>query len=383
MRDPSQHILFLATEYDAPGMRPYARNIINAMWQAGDQVLIVTRHGNDNGAFPEISPDDIHWIDYPASTLRRAVFRYLPTRLTRAIDDIIARHGISLVYSLTGELVLAGSIGRLQRRVPVLYTVHDAVYHDYKFSSPLQWLKDRLIIAWPQRYLFGHTRHKVTNSHDQLRLLQERYPRDKAHFAPFPTLVNDKIAGGGKPVEELRDIPGGYILFFGTLQYYKGVHLLYEAVLNDPGLSDRHLVIAGTGDIYFERREGDEGRVTFINRFVDDAEVRDLFSKAAVVVYPYISATQSGVISLASYFGRPMVLADLPFFKQTCGNSPEGVEFFPAGDRDALKAAIRRALANPGTTRSLYDAVYSSRAMNEALDKVIGNVLAEKRNKQP
>ena len=53
MRDASRHILFLATEYDAPGMRPYARNIINTMWQAGDYVIIVTRYGPDNQAFPQ------------------------------------------------------------------------------------------------------------------------------------------------------------------------------------------------------------------------------------------------------------------------------------------------------------------------------------------
>ena len=49
-------------------------------------------------------------------------------------------------------------------------------------------------------------------------------------------------------------------------------------------------------------------------RFIKDSEVRDLFSRAAVVVYPYISATQSGVTSIASYFDKPMVLSDLPFW---------------------------------------------------------------------
>ena len=62
MRDPSQHILFLATEYDAPGMRPYARNIINALWQPGDHVLIVSRDAADGGAFPSVPEGAITWI---------------------------------------------------------------------------------------------------------------------------------------------------------------------------------------------------------------------------------------------------------------------------------------------------------------------------------
>ena len=88
MRTASQHILFLATEYDAPGMHPYAVNIINSLWQAGDHVIIVTRHGAENEAFPDIPDNDITWIDYPAAKLQRAMFRYFPKRLNRAIDRV-------------------------------------------------------------------------------------------------------------------------------------------------------------------------------------------------------------------------------------------------------------------------------------------------------
>lgn len=372
MRDPSRHILFLATEYDAPGMRPYARNIINTMWQAGDHVLIVTRYGADNQAFPNIPATSITWIDYPATTWQRALFRYFPRRLNRSINRIIKAHGIDLAYSLTGELVLAGSIGRLQRRIPLLYTVHDAVYHDYKFKSPIHWLKDRLIIALPQQSLFKHTPHKVTNSKAQLELIGRRYPEHTVNYVPFPTLVNDKIAQGGQQVAELKDMPDGYILFFGTVQLYKGVHLLYDAYIHHPELNSRPLVVAGAGTAYF-KRENDDNAI-FINRFMEDSELRDLFSRAAVVVYPYISATQSGVTSIASYFGKPMVLSDLPFFKQTCEGS-EGVEFFLSGDSEALAAAIGRCLQSLGSSSGLYQRVYSPEAMRTALEGAIGTIL--------
>ena len=372
MRDPSRHILFLATEYDAPGMRPYARNIINTMWQAGDHVLIVTRDGVDNQAFPDIPASSITWIDYPESTWRRALFRYFPRRLNRSISRIVKTQGIDLAYSLTGELVLAGSIGRLQRHIPLLYTVHDAVYHDYKFSSPLHWLKDRFIIALPQQWLFKRTLHKVTNSQTQLELIARRYPEHKVYYAPFPTLVNDKIAQGGQQVAELKDVTDGYILFFGTVQLYKGVHLLYDAYIHHPELNARPLVVAGAGTAYFKRETADNA--IFINRFMDDSELRDLFSRAAVVVYPYISATQSGVTSIASYFGKPMVLSDLPFFKQTCYSS-EGVEFFSSGDSEALAVAIGRCLKSPRTSSGMYQRVYSPEAMRSALEGIIGTIL--------
>ncbi len=373
MRDASRHILFLATEFDAPGMHPYAINIINTMWQPGDHVLIVSRYGVDNEAFPDIPADSITWIDYPTGKMAKAVFRFRPASVLQAIHDIVGRKDIKLLFSLTEEIILADSIGKLQRQVPMLYTVHDATFHDYKSSSPVRWLKDRLIIARPQRLMLKRTCHQVTNSREQLELIIGRYPDHQVHYAPFPTLVNEAIARGGKQVEELQGVGDGYILFFGTIHFYKGVHLLYDAYLSHPELQTRPLVIAGTREIYFARRPDEQG-VTFINRFIDDSEVRDLFGRAALVVYPYISATQSGVTSIASYFGKPMVLSDLPFFKQTCEGS-EGVEFFTSGDRQALATALSRALQGElATTRGLYDREYAPQAMQAALNSIINSI---------
>ena len=374
MRDASQHILFIATEYDAPGMRPYARHIINAMWQEGDHVLIVTRYGTDNDAFPEIPSNDITWIDYPTGKLSKAVFRFFPVNVTRAIDEIIEQKVIRLIYSLTEELILTGSIKRLQRRIPLLYTVHDANFHDYKTKSPVRWLKNRFIIARPQRLMIERTLHQVTNSHEQQELVSERFPYHKVHYVPFPTLVSRQIADGNTPVDELKDVPDGYILFFGTLHLYKGVHLLYNAYLSHPDLRSHGLVIAGSGNIYFERRDNEDG-VIFINRFIDDSEIRDLFSRAAVVVYPYTSATQSGVISIASYFGKPIVLSDLPFFSQIC-RGHDGVEFFNSGDDEALARALSRALHSQANTTAIYQTEYTPQTMLKALDNAITRTLA-------
>ena len=374
MRDQSRHILFLATEYDAPGMRPYARNIINTTWQLGDHVLIVSRYGADNEAFPTIPADSITWIDYPVGKVAKALFRFRPSSVLRAINSLVENEDINLIYSLTEEIILADSIRSLQRRVPVLYTVHDATFHDYKVANPLRWLKNRLIIARPQRLMLSRTINQVTNSRGQQDYILQRFPYHRVHYAPFPTLVNEAIARGGKQVEELKDVAKGYILFFGTLHLYKGVHLLYDAYLSHPELQQRPLVIAGSQDIYFPRRSEDERGVTFINRFIDDSEVADLFSRADVVVYPYISATQSGVTSIASYYGKPMIVSDLPFFKETCADC-DGVEFFPSGDCEALAGAITSALQSPvASTRPLYDRQYAPEALRSALDAILHTI---------
>lgn len=369
MRQEGKHILFLATEYEA-GMRPYACAIIHSLWQKGDQIIIVTKSEDYKRDFDDMPQASVTWIDYPTAKLGKALFRMRPTRLIKAIERLITKADISLIYSLTEELVLASSINRLQRQCPVLYTVHDAIHHDVKFNSLIDRFKDYLLMARPQRHMLQRTHHIVTNSHNQLNHIRSHYPDHNAHYAPFPTLVNNAIAQGDRRAPELEGVKDGYILFFGNLHLYKGVHLLYDAYLAHNELHSQPLVIAGSKEIYFERYPDEEG-IIFINRYIDDNEVKDLFSRASVVVYPYITATQSGVTSIASYFGKPMVLSDLPFFKQNC-ESYQGIELFPTGDSEALATAIIRSLQAPETsTRSLYDSQYSTKALRTTLTSII------------
>ena len=376
MRDASQHILFVATEY-AAGMRPYANTIVHVLWQPGDHVLVVAKDDSVKHDFDDLPADSVTWIDYPTSKLKKLAFRFWPSQLFTRIKELVADGGIQLIYSLTGELVLMGGCQQLQRMAPLLYTIHDAVGHDSKFDGLASLLKHKLLVAWPQSRLIRMTRYQITNSKPQQQLVKNRFPYHNVYYAPFPTLVTDAIEQGNTKVPELADVPDGYILFFGNLQLYKGVHLLYDAFLTHPELQDRRLVIAGSGYVYF-KCEAEQGNVTFINRFIDDSELRDLFTRAAVVVYPYISATQSGVASIASYFDKPMVLSDLPFFKQTCEDS-EGIEFFTTGDREALAAAITRSLQSPETsTRPLYDREYTPQALHSALTQTISQILASK-----
>ena len=372
MRSHKHHILFIATEY-AAGMRPYASTIIRSMWQEGDHVIIVAKGDNVKHDMDDLPGDSVTWVDYPTAKWQKLAFRFRPTRLMDCIEQLVSEHGIHLIYSLTGELILVNCIKRMQRMVPVLYTIHDALSHDSKFEGVATWLKHKLLIAGPQRQLIKRTHYQVTNSKHQQRLVNERFPYHKVYYAPFPTLITDEIAHGQARVPELNGINDGYILFFGNVQLYKGIHLLYDAYLSHPELQERPLVIAGAGYIYFKRRSNDAG-VTFINRFIEDAEVKDLMSRAAVVVYPYISATQSGVMSIASFFGKPMVLSDVPYFKQTCDGC-QGIEFFTTGDREDLAAAVNRALLRSDSTVGLYNKEYAPEAMHGTLQDIVSEII--------
>ena len=87
MRDNNQHILFVATEYEA-GMRSYASAIIHALWQKGDQVLIVIKREDYKRDFDDIPATCMTWISYPTSKIGKAKFRFRPSSVIHAIENL-------------------------------------------------------------------------------------------------------------------------------------------------------------------------------------------------------------------------------------------------------------------------------------------------------
>ncbi|MDY4184886.1 MAG: glycosyltransferase family 4 protein [Sodaliphilus sp.] len=367
------NILFLATEYEG-GMRPYAYTIIHNTWNEHSHAVVVIKDEKYKRDFHNLDPERVHFITYPKCKLGKLWFKIQPTALITEIKRILKEVHIDVVYSLTGELVLSDFIKPLQKKVPVLYTVHDAIPHETKLPL-IEKLKERYIVLKPQQKLLSRTMHKVTNSKAQFEYVSKHYTNSKNIFyAPFPSLINDDIKNGKTEVPETKGVTN-YILFFGNIHLYKGVDLLYRCYLENSELHKHKLVLAGNGIYYFPRPTSKEG-VIVINRFVDDKELADLFQKAAVVVYPYISATQSGVISIASFFKKPIVLSDVDYFKEVAENQP-GVTFFKKGDTNHLARAIKDALATQVSSERIFTDIYSPESLTKSTAAIIHQLIEQ------
>jgi len=116
------------------------------------------------------------------------------------------------------------------------------------------------------------------------------------------------------------------LLFFGYIRAYKGLMNLIEAM---PYLlkedENYFLLIVGefyeSKEKYFERiKELNIGKnVLVIDEFVPNEEVGLYYSAADLVVLPYNSATQSGILNIAYGFKKPVVVTNV-------GGLPELVE---------------------------------------------------------
>jgi glycosyltransferase involved in cell wall biosynthesis len=145
------------------------------------------------------------------------------------------------------------------------------------------------------------------------------------------------------------------VLFFGRIWEYKGLEFLIRAEpLITAEVPDARIVIAGHGEDFARYRQImiHPDRFTVYNEFIPEERSTELFQQASVVVLPYVEATQSGVISLAYEFMKPVVAT-------TVGGLPEIVEdgrtgyLVPPRDEHALAAAIVRLLRNKPLRRLL------------------------------
>ncbi|MBK9099655.1 MAG: glycosyltransferase [bacterium] len=108
------------------------------------------------------------------------------------------------------------------------------------------------------------------------------------------------------------------LLFFGYVRKYKGLDILIEAFPNilSSNQNARLLIVGEFYDNpseYFEsiRKLKIEDKVKVINQFVPNEEVGKYYQAADVVILPYRSATQSGILNVAYGFYKPVIVTDV------------------------------------------------------------------------
>lgn len=138
------------------------------------------------------------------------------------------------------------------------------------------------------------------------------------------------------------------LLFFGFIRAYKGLHVLLRAMPSIAAARPNvHLIVAGEfyedAEPYRDliRTEGIEGRVHLFSEYVPEADVPVHFSAADLVVQPYVSATQSGVVQTAFHFERPVLVTDVGGLAEVVPHEKAGL-VVPPNDPAALASAVIR-----------------------------------------
>jgi glycosyltransferase involved in cell wall biosynthesis len=98
-----------------------------------------------------------------------------------------------------------------------------------------------------------------------------------------------------------------YILFVGRIREYKGIENLIAAFENLDA-KDVKLIIAGEGKLKARANQ----RVDVIDRWLEENEIASLVKNSEVVVFPYIEASQSGLLPYCVSENKKVVVTPLP-----------------------------------------------------------------------
>ena len=179
------------------------------------------------------------------------------------------------------------------------------------------------------KYAFLTTQRFIVHSEEDEHHLRALKPTAQIKRNPHPTYA---VFGQHRILskEESRQILDishhkNVILFFGLIREYKGLQYIIHAMKRIVNCVDCVLLIVGE---FYEPKEkyfslikelSLEDHIIVVDRYVKNEEVCVYFCSADVVVLPYISATQSGIVQIAFGFQKPVITTRV-------GGLPEAVE---------------------------------------------------------
>ncbi len=328
---------------------PYDRALAAALGRAGAEVELLTSrflHGQVPAADGYRVDERFYrrsaarGLDAPARLPFKAA-EHVPDmlRLRRALDADVVHYQWLTIPALDVHL--------LPPRRPRVMTAH--------YILPPDPSRRRLRSA---RRVFGsmdavvaHSEHSATRLRNEVGL-DPRAVRVIPHGA-FDYLTN---LPEEKPLPaELEGAQGPVILSFGLLRPYKGIENLIEAHGRVAPGAEAELWIVGNPRMDLDplRRRAAEagGRVRFVTRFVEEAEIPAIFRRADLVVLPYLDAEHSGVLYTALAFGRPLVLSSVGGFPEVAETG--AARLFPPGDTTALATALEELVGDEAARAEL------------------------------
>jgi glycosyltransferase involved in cell wall biosynthesis len=301
------------------GISRYTAGIVTALAQLHPIEVLI----NDERQLDHL-PDGLPWHLVSAPTSWREPF----------VARQVRRTGADVVFS---PMQTMGSWGRNYR---VVLTLHDLIY--YRHPTPprnlpaavrLLWRAFHLA-WWPQRVLLNRADDVVTVSETTRDLIaRHRLTRREVTVVPnAPDPVPDLPAGQAPPARTRS------LVYMGSFMPYKNVELPARAMAQLPGW-ELHLMSPVTAEQQ-ERLRGLAGEGTLVfHDGASDEVYRDVLRRAKALVSGSRDEGFGLPLVEAMTLGTPVVVSDIPVFREVGGNAgayvdPDDVAGFVAAVRE-------------------------------------------------
>lgn len=227
--------------------------------------------------------------------------------------------------------------------IPSVIAVHDPRPHPGITDWLFQWMEDRSIQMARRCLVFSHS------------LAPELAKRgcDPCHIDVISLGTFDYSRWRGTNEKRSRSDPIPTLLFFGRITSYKGLDILLEAYQQIYQQHRTRLLIVGEGDLRpYRSLLSNKQDIEIINRWVAEDEIPSIFEQADMLILPYTSASQSGVVPIAAGFSLPVIATRTGGIPEQIEDGKSGLLVAP-GSVEQLVMAIKRLLDKPALRESL------------------------------
>lgn len=263
---------------------------------------IISRMHIDRDLYiPEITCEKHSLVDYKTlkfygyNNVRRylSLFIFLIKIFWRGI---ISKYSALLLFGYTSWDYYIARVWKLTGK-KLYFVVHDGKLHVGENNMRNQ---KRLL------YIMRQSHNLIFLSEYVRNMIRLSYGIDKPyHIAPHG------LIDYGMVMSEIHEKP--VLLFLGRVSRYKGIDLLIDSLKYIPDVYEK-LVIAGKWE--YAVPDISNPKIEIINKWLSEAEIIDFISKADIMLFPYIEATQSGVATLAINYLKPVVAFNVGAFKE-------------------------------------------------------------------
>lgn len=195
-----------------------------------------------------------------------------------------------------------------------------------------------------------HGRHYIVHAVEEGRELEKIKTEPDYTVTPHPTYNAFRFEGmsKGQAREKLQIAPDEKILlFFGYVREYKGLKYLLRAMPTICQADDK-VRLWVVGEFGADREEyralidelGIKDQVIVVDSYTPDREVEKYFTAADLVVLPYVSATQSGIVQIAYGFTKPVIVTEVGGLPDVVENGRTGYVVKPENPEAIAEAVI-------------------------------------------
>lgn len=251
--------------------------------------------------------------------------------------DVLHTQYIPFADFISIEYYIYKLIKRMSPRTKLVLTIHDVLPHDLKPENKENYCnRYRKVASIFDEYMV----HTESCKFDVINYL--KLPEHKINIAYHPIFKSSFV----RDIKKIDNIKSPIkMIMFGLQTPYKGTDVLIDALnfLPEDYSKRFELTIAGTiREDYLSELKNKSGdlKINWFPYFVPEKDLDEMINNAEIIVLPYRSISQSGVLLLSLYFHKIIVTSDLPTFKESLDGYEENW-FFENGKPDSLARLLR------------------------------------------